>query len=210
MPVIATLLGEINLANSSAQVRIFHYNKVNNLEAYVSVSAKNPASGVKPYGPALFSPSVSGCVQDIGGRFIQSSYEVEESQILKVFTKIKQGYGKMDKIANFFIKVREGAAYRSLKINTLNHHSVLFKTAKIEGCFDLLTLEEALAEGVKVKQEFRRLYAPEAVSTVLTSSDILVQETKTSVKKQIVEVVDPTTGNKTNIVKAKRRRALEL
>ena len=210
MPVINTLLGEVNLAQSSAQVRMFHCDSRTKLEKFISVSCKDAGSGVRAYGPALFSPSVKGCVQDVGGRFIQASYDVAEEHILKVFTKIKQGYGKMDKLANFFIRVREEAAYRSLKINTLTNVSVLFRTASIEGCFDILTLDEALAEGIKVKQEFRRLYAQESVERILSESNVLVKEKSPPTKKKVVQVVDHATGEVVNVVKAKRRRALDI
>jgi hypothetical protein len=209
MPIIQTTIGDVNLRNASAKISLFHYNKVNGTEQYISQAAKS-ANEVMQRGMAIFSPSVQGMLKEIGGRCINATFSIAEGEIVKVFVKINPGYGRLEKFANFFIKAREHAAYRVVSINTVDAPGVLFKTAKLEGCFDMLSLEEALAEGVQVKSVFRRAYDPSRVATVITKNEVLQAERAASVKKEIVEVIDPLSGESTSVVKVKRRRAISI
>ena len=197
------------MRNSSAKVSLFHSPKGPGTERYISQAAKLKDK-IEQRGMAIFSPSVQGTVQEIGGRCVNATFFIADNEILKVFVKLNPGYGRIEKIANFFIRPREHAAYRVLKINTIDAASVSFKTAKIEGCFDMLTLDEALAEGVSVKREFRRVYDPSIVASVISSNEILQPERQSSVKKEVVELVNPTTGESVNVVKLKRRRAISI
>jgi hypothetical protein len=209
MPIIQTTIGDVNLRNASAKISLFHYNKVNGTEQYISQAAKS-ANEVMQRGMAIFSPSVQGMLKEIGGRCINATFSIAEGEIVKVFVKINPGYGRLEKFANFFIKAREHAAYRVVSINTVDAPGVLFKTAKLEGCFDMLSLEEALAEGVQVKSVFRRAYDPSRVATVITKNEVLQAERAASVKKEIVEDIDPLSGESTSVVKVKRRRAISI
>jgi hypothetical protein len=209
MPIIQTTIGDVNLRNASAKISLFHYNKVNGTEQYISQAAKS-ANEVTQRGMAIFSPSVQGMLREIGGRCINATFSIAEGEVVKVFVKINPGYGRLEKFANFFIKAREHAAYRVVSINTVDAPGVLFKTAKLEGCFDMLSLEEALAEGVQVKSVFRRAYDPSRVATVITKNEVLQAERAASVKKEIVEVIDPLSGESTSVVKVKRRRAISI
>ena len=209
MPILQTTIGDVNLRNASAKVSIFHYDKAGGVERYISQVAKAQKE-VTQRGMAIFSPSVQGMLKEIGGRCINATFSIAEGEILKIFVKINPGYGRLEKFANFFIKAREHAAYRVVSINTLDAPGVLFKTAKLEGCFDMLSLEEALAEGVQVKSVFRRAFAPELVATVVSKNEVLQAERTASVKKEIVEVIDPLSGESTNVVKVKRRRAISI
>lgn len=209
MPILQTTIGDVNLRNCSAKISIFHCDKAGGLERYLSQAAKAQTQ-VTQRGMAIFSPSVQGMLKEVGGRCINSTFSIAEGEILKVFVKINPGYGRLEKNANFFIKAREHAAYRAVSINTVDAPSVIFRTARLEGCFDMLSLEEAIAEGIQVKSVFRRAYDPNLVASVISKHEVLQPERAPSIKKQIVEVVDPISGASTNVVKVKRRRAISI
>ena len=205
MPIINTTIGEVNIRGASAKISIFHSPKDGTGEKYISVAAKAKDS-IEQRGAASFFSSVTGLVQEVGGRGINCLYSVKSNEVLKVFVKINPGYGKMEKTCCFFLRVREGAAYRLLKINTVKHHSVVLESALIEGCFDMLTVDEAIAEGVKVRREFTHLFNPDVVSAVISSHTILQREKKSSVTREVIEVVNQATGEQVSIVNLKKRR----
>lgn len=208
MPVILTTTGEVNLKDSSAKVSIFYSPKDGSTEKYLSQAAKNKHT-ILQRGSASFLPAVQGVLAEIGGRSINAAYDIQSGEILKVFVKVRYGYGRMDKVGSFFIRPRTGAAYRALTIKTLDKASVLFTSAKIEGCFDLISLQQALAEGIKIDRNYHRMFQPENLASII-SSTILQNETVRAESKEIVKVTNQVTGESVNVVKTKRRRAISL
>lgn len=209
MPLILTTIGEVNLRGASAKISVFHSSRKGAGEKYISIAAKSKEY-IEQRGAASFSPSIAGLVQEVGGRYVNCAYTVKSNEVLKVFAKINPGYGKMEKVCCFFIRPRDGAAYRVIRIDTVKDKSVNFVASIIEGCFDMLTVQEAVAEGVVVKREFLHLFNPDSVSSVISSHVILQKEKKSSIKKELVEVVNQTTGQQTSIVNVKRRRAISI
>ena len=195
------------MIGSSGQVRMFHCNKSSGIETYVSMAVKsNPA--IRQHGSPTFAPSVRGVVKDIGGLHVHSSYEIEDGEVLKVFVKMNYGYGKIEFVGSFFIRVRDGASYRRIFIDTLQNQSLVFRQAKIEGCFDLLTAEKAEKLGVKVKPEYRHLY--QADFSKKMKMEVLIPEDKITENKKVIMAVDETTGKAQPVLQLKRRRAVEL
>jgi hypothetical protein len=208
MPTILTTTGEVNLRDASAKVCIFHTPKDGSVERYLSQAAKS-AQHIQQRGSATFLPSIQGVLSEIGGRSINAAYAIQNGEVIKVFVKIKYGYGRMDKVGSFFLRAREDAAYRVLTIKTLDMASVLFRSAKIEGCFDLLTLQQGLAEGVKINNTYHRLFNPDNLSSIIETT-ILQPERTPAVSKEVVTVTDSLTGKEVSVVKVKRRRAISL
>ena len=208
MPIIITTTGEANLKSSSAKVSIFHSPKNGSIERYLSQSAKIKDK-VSQRGTAVFVPSIQGVLKEIGGSTITCTYDIASNELLKLFVKVKYGYGKMDRVGSVFLRVREGAAYRVLKIRTLDSVNVTFKSAKIEGCFDILTLNQAIADGAKVDSKYFHLYNLDMLSPIM-EVQVLQPETLPAVNKQLVKVTNPTTGKKVNVAIVKRRRAISL
>ena len=208
MPTIITLTGEANLKNSSAKISIFHSPKNGGMERYLSQAAKLKDAVIQRGSP-IFIQSVQGVLKEIGGVYVNCAYEVRSGELVKLFAKVKYGYGRMDKVGSMFIRVRDGAAYRSVTIKTLDVASLNFREAKIEGCFDLVSLEEAIADGVKVKRDYFHMYNPELLSSIVETR-VLQPELLPAVKKQVVELTDHSTGKKVEATVVKRRRAISL
>lgn len=205
---LLTTTGNVLMRDASAEVRILHC--VDGVERFIGQSAKLVTGKVTHLGAAQFSSSIRGKSREAGGSCVKQSFSIEEGQIFKVFVKINNGYGSMPKIGCFYIKVRAAAAYRTAKMNTFEFLNIDFKAATIEGNFDVLTLEEADADGIKTAGTYRRLFSQENVGKVLTSCTALFPESAPVVKKKLVRLVDEDTGNTTTVVRLRKKRAIEV
>ncbi len=207
MPILKTISGDVNLKGRSAKVIVFYSPKGGGTERFLSQAARDGESGVVVR-HTLPSPAVAGAKPEICGCRWDSTYEVREGTVFKIFTRINPGNGKMEKVANFYIRVREDAAYRAVTINTLDVAEVNFRAARIEGNFDMLSVDEAIAEGVKCLPQHRGFADPIAVERVVTSNVILAEEKNAKAKLEMRQVTDGDSGGVVAFAVRKRRRAI--
>lgn len=205
---LLTTTGNVLMRDASADVRIFHC--VDGVERYLGQSAKLITGRVTPIRMPEFSSSIRGKSREAGGSCVKQSFSIQSGELLKVFVKINNGYGTLQKIGCFYIKVRSEAAYRTVKINTFDFINVDFKAGGIEGNFDILSLGDAEGEGVVIKPAFRRLFSEENVSKILTSNTALFPEIAPVIKKKVIELVDADTGNTTTVVRIRKKRAIDV
>jgi hypothetical protein len=206
--LIHTVTGDVNLRGKSAKVIVFHSPRGGGTERFASQAAKDSSSGIS-ITSSMMSKSVARTLEEIGGRKWDTVLSVEEGTILKVFVKINPGANRMEKTANFYVRVRAAAAYRSVKIKTIQDDvSVLLTEGSIEGNFDMLTVDEAMAEGIRCLPQHRRFAEQIAVDQVISSHTVIAEEKKAEPKKMLAIAVDHETGNKISYVTRKKRRAI--
>ncbi len=208
---IQTVLGDVNRRSSSAKVILFHCSRSGGgQEVYISQAAKNSDGLVTTVGFPQHSPAQMGIAMDVGGRMIKAGYSVRGGEVLKVFVNIRRGYSTMDRVGNFYIRVRPEAAYRVVKMKLLLDNTVTFKEASIEGNFDMLTVEEAMAEGVKCLQQHRQFADPINIERIITSNTIIAPARAPAPRKEVYTVEDAATGETKTLVRNKKRRSIEL
>lgn len=118
------------------------------------------------------------------GQWYRGVYEVPEGTILKVFIN-KASFGSLRTLASQVIKMREGAAYRTMVIPLIDTDAAAIREMQIQGRFDLLTLEEYRAAGASVPEAFERQHDAAAIRRAMriieTSPEIVpVAKTKTA------------------------------
>jgi len=207
---LRTTTGLINYPDKSAQVMVFLSPRGNFKEAILAQATKTyPELVTRPSFPRI-SSSINGGRKEVCGSVTDSEYLVESGSILRVYIKINKGYGRLPESACFYIRVRSGAAYRRVEINTLQSLSAVFTKAVFEGCFDMLSFDEAIAEGVKTNKNFRRLFEPINVNRVISKNEVLIEQTEVAEKKEVVVLENPDTGKEVTVVKFRKRRAIDV
>ena len=180
------------------------------MEQLLGVAAKTGAEEVTQTSYPQMSASISGTRAEVGGRMTSAEYSIKSGTVLRVYVKINKGYGKLPESACFYIKVRQGAAYRRVEVNTFQSLSAVFSKAVIEGSFDMLSFDEATAEGVKTNDKFKRLYDSINTSRVITKNEVLIAQSSAAEKKEVVMLENPDTGAEVKIVRSRKRRAIDV
>jgi hypothetical protein len=210
MTTIETLTGDVNLRTGSAKCFVFHTPRQGGAgveERHLGLAAKsnqtaNVVRTVSPYPTVI--PSVQGYSAEIGGKMVRMTYSVEEGEILKLFIQRRPGAGKLPTNACQFVRVREGAALRCVEAKMLTDPMVNEPMSFIRGRFDLLTLEEARALGVKVADGYTRMFHPANVEHVTTVSTVSPEIASASIVQQ------PSGKPAVVVTEIKRRRKIIL
>jgi hypothetical protein len=213
MPLLKVTCGNINLRNQSGQVRVFHSPRKGGKgekEVFLDTAAKaGPTIAViSRIGSPHFFSSVPGLNADIVGRATSQVFDIAEGEIIKVFVDSRNNYGKRPTRASIYLRMRAAAASRILKFKITDHASAAFNEGEVEGNFDILTLDEVEAEGVKVLPQFRQYCSEAAVARAITSNVELAPEVAPVPKVKKVAVDDGTGTKKEVFVAARPRRVL--
>lgn len=210
---ITTVTGQVNLAKSSAKACIFHCPRsggLGNAEVFIDKSTTGPtAEIVKRVGYPSFQASVPNCNPDIVGKKVTQAFSVEEGEILKVFISRRRGYGKRPLQGCVYLRARSAAAHVKLRFLLVEHASVSFTHAEVEGTFDILELDDVDAAGVKVLAGFRQYCDAATRAEILTDTIVVQPEIQPAVKLQ-KEVITNSDGEAKEVFKVKRKRALDL
>ena len=211
MNTIETLTGDVNLRAASAKCFVFHTPHAGGAgveERHLGLAAKSNqtssvVSTVSPY-PVVI-PSVQGYTQEIGGKMVRMTYAVADGEILKLFAQRRPGEGKMPVAACQFVRVRSSAALRCIEARLLTDAVVNEPLAFIRGRFDLITLEEARALGVKVEGYYDKMFLAGAVDHIMTTAVISPEVAQ-------AQIVKPANGKPAVVVlgEAKRRRKITI
>lgn len=141
------------------------------------------------------------------GKWTQAVYRVEEGMIFKIFAHRAGGHGQRVVNASQFIRIREAAAFREVKIKLTQNPKARFSFAVIKGCFDLLTVDEAVKRGVKLNIMFKHTLAHGEVARVMEFNTITPErETPRIVRERVYR----RGGEKIVIQKTRKARAIDL
>jgi len=210
---IKTISGSINTVSAgTAKANFFHCNRSGGAagtgnELFMDKSATDTSHTlVKRSGGAQFSEAIPGTPPAIGGRRITQGFAVKEGEILKAFVNVKGRYGKIPRSASMFLRVRAGAAFRRIKFKMIDAEEGDFEYAEIEGTFDLITTEEALALGVHIPTAYRSFSDPSNIATILDSDTIIREET---IARVVLEEKEVSAGDgPVKIIRKRRKRRL--
>jgi hypothetical protein len=208
MTPIETLTGDINLRYGSAKAFVFYSPRAFNAgaaEQHLGIAAKSPQTSsvvrkISPFG--IVTPSVSGYAPEVGGKMIRMSYEVANGEVLKVFGQRRAGAGKLTMTACQFLRVRDTAALTEVTVRLLSDPSVTEPFAKVVGRFDLISLEEAKALGVKVLPQFEKMFHQSSVEYLFATRIIDAEKAK-------VETIQKDDGSTALVTVQKRRRFIK-
>lgn len=209
MTTIETLSGDVNLRTGSAKCAVFHSPRTGGKgveERHLGIAAKSGQTcdiirTVSPY-PVVI-PSVQGYSNEIGGKMVRMTYQVEDGEILKIFVQRRPGAGKVPVNACQFIRVRESAALREVEMKLLTDPAVNEPFGKIRGRFDILSLADARALGVSVAAHFEKMFGEGSVANTMTFATIAPE----SVAVQQVKKAD---GTAVTVATVKRRRTINI
>jgi hypothetical protein len=209
---ISTLSGNVNLRKASAKVCIFHCPRagsVGNMEVFLDKAATSgvTAAVVRRSGMPHFISAVPGVVPEIGGRMINQSFSIAEGEILKVFVNVRPGWGKLPKTGAVFVRIRAKAALRKLEFPMIKHADVAYQESLVEGRFDVLTLADALALGIKVPNHLRMFCEDHCVAQLGVKQTVIDAEISAAVQFEQKQIGDGDTVK--TIVVRKRRRSIE-
>lgn len=209
MITIETLTGSVNLRTGSAKCSLFHTPRAGGKgaeERLLGLAVKSGQTAeicrsVSPYPTVI--PAVQGYSNEVGGKMVRMIYQVAEGEILKIFAQRRPGAGKLQVTSCQFLQCRESAALTEVEIKLLTDAEVNEPFGKIRGRFDLITLAEALAQGVKVQDFYQKMFGEGPTSQIFTAS--VIAPATVQVKK-----VPKADGTLVNIAIVKRRRTINI
>lgn len=188
--IIETNTGTVNLRTSSAKCFVFHVPLIGGAGlAETTLNAASQAAATKKVVAKLSSwgnqvPSVDGYTAEIGGSMVRQSFGIKEGEILKVFSA-RRPAGSLPLTSCLLLRVRESAALQTVNVKMLAHPSVVQPLATIRGRFDVLTFDEAIALGARLKSDFQKFFNPAVVEQAMEIETI--QAAKANVKIVTVE-----------------------
>lgn len=192
----------------SVKCMVFHSPRDNGREIYIQEAAKNANRPVHQIANPTYFPTIPGTKHELSGRFVEQSFDVAEGEVVKVFLNLNPGYGQMKLNGSIFLRVRKGAAHHRLHIKSIEHVDLTRQHFEIEGPFDIIEVEEALALGVKILPAFRQLAAPIIRQKLIKEDIIIHEEDSPAVRYTEREIGEG--DNKKKITVKKRRRSVEI
>lgn len=210
--VIKTISGSVNLRKQNAKAHFFHAPRKGGKggrEVFLDKATSNAATGgqdgvIHRSGTASFADAIPGTNPEIGGRMITQSFQIAEGEIIKAFINVRLSYGRLPRSASVFLRVREEAAYRRLRFNLIDHADTVFTHAEVEGNFDLITVEEAVAAGCHIPKAYLSFSDPSNIETVV-DEDIIIREEKAA--RVIITEREVSDGDgTTRVVRTRKRR----
>lgn len=100
-------------------------------------------------------PAAPALAPTDAGKWTQSTYDVPEGLVLKVFGMTTSQGMQMRRMGNVLIRMRTGGALNRLAAVLAQHPKATLTRATIEGRFDILSLEQAEGLGVRVPPQYR-------------------------------------------------------
>lgn len=143
---------------------------------------------------------------DALGWFSQSAYTVPDGLILKLFAMRKQA--GQQRVGCQFLRSRADAPLVRLKVALTGYHRATLREAWVEGRFDLLSLDEAKAAGVKVLPMFERQFDPRIALAMIERTE-LSPELRAAVREETKQIVNAD-GKAVAIPKARRQRMIDV
>lgn len=102
------------------------------------------------------------------GSWKKAAYIVQSGMILKVFAHKHSGFGQRTLNVAQFLRINPDAAYQEIKIQLTGHAKARLMFATIKGRFELISLKDATAAGVKVNPNFKALFDESNLKRLIT------------------------------------------
>lgn len=210
--LIETLTGHENFPGMSAKAHLFAVPSRafpgNGLgEQHLFACAKSGLFNVRTQRQGGKIAAAEGA-SDALGFFMQTTFEVPEGIILKVFGMKKTQSMARPSVACQFIRLRADAALHRLEIPLTAYHKATLRSAYVEGRFDLLRIHEAEELGVKVMPMARKLFNPPLVATVMRDN-VMSPETRAAATMKTTMVVN-SEGREVKVTDSKRKRLIDI
>lgn len=126
------------------------------------------------------------------GGWTESTYDIPEGSILRLYAT--RPLNRVQRSASTFLKVRGGAAYRTITMPTTGHPQCNVREVSIQGNFDLLPFAEAIDQGVKIDRLQAAFFLPSSLEQLCTMT---VNERARSLEPVVVrEEIVNTEGEK--------------
>jgi hypothetical protein len=143
---------------------------------------------------------------DGSGTFTQSRYSVPEGMIFKLFA-MRKVPGQM-RAASLFLKSRADAALIRLEIELTGYRHATLQRAWVEGRFDVLSLADAKAAGVRVLPMHEKQFNPAVVNTMIVRREMSPQIAAAPVVR--AKTIVNTEGETVRVTETRRKRSLDL
>ncbi len=215
MPTVITDTGRVALRKGSAKTMVWHCPRRGGAggerEVVLFAAAKDPRNTAVQSVSGWSAPRSSlmdlipgqqprPVAPDIGGSMQAATYEIADGEVIKVFAQVNAPYNASANpaalrahispagvTAQQFYRVRQGAAVVTLKVKMLDDPRCPYRHSTITGPLEPLTLEEAVALGVKAPDpQFRKCYH-QALTDFLISTETLQRASTTLQTVQTAE-----------------------
>lgn len=103
-------------------------------------------SGHLPIGQPIYEPAIAGRKPEIAGQWFVTNYNLEPDDVIKLCVSKKLTWNSLIKQAHIYLRMRQQAAFRSVRIPLLAKANSSRAEAQLQGRFDILTVEEAQTE----------------------------------------------------------------
>lgn len=176
-------------------------------EVPLFTAAKEATFGVRKHSGGGRILACEG-MSDAAGFFNQTTYEVPEGLILKVFATKKTPVSDGTRVGAVFIQTRADAALQRIEVVLNDHPGATITRAHIEGRFDVVSLEDAEKAGVRVLPMNRRTFFAESVKGLI-SRKVIAPETKA---KPVVStnVIQNSAGEEVEVQTRASKRMLDV
>jgi hypothetical protein len=206
--LIGATTGHENFQSGSAKSYLFvtPTRRFPGKEMHIGVAAKAQGA-IRQTGSPQTVPAAPGMRPEMG-RWTTCNYDVPEGTLLKLFAVRSGGFGSMRVQGSLFLMVREHAAFRRVQTILTGHPKAAYSRVNIEGRFDLLTVDQAVALGAVVPNHFRTSFEEGMVRRAFEIIEIDREVAAPPINH--VEVVENSQGEAVEVVRRRRGRALDL
>lgn len=211
MPILSTTVGSENGKGWSAKAHAFLMageGCPTQTEVHLGKAVRLLPGVVSRVSSGGTYPAIQNTIPEIGGKWSDVSYELPEGTYIKLWFDSKVAFGSMPIRVAAIFKMRQNAAYR--KVSFFLPGTPQSTKTKIDctGRMDRVTLDEALALGLKVPTTFRHFYEEHEVRDCLEIT--VLEEARVDKPKVDVVEVETESGEVKKVIKARRRRKLKL
>lgn len=210
MPLLQTTTGFENFSSGSAKVYVFSLPTpaFPGNESNLHLLSRAGVSGVRAVGTATAAPAAPGVPYD-RGKWTTQTFDIPEGMVLKVFAnRSTSAFGQMRIMANMAIRMRAQGPLMRLSAILTQHQNATYTRANIEGRFDILTLEEALALGASIPSTFHATYGRGMTSRAFEITQMEREVTSRAAVR--VRTIENSQGEAVVVTDSRRGRALDL
>lgn len=209
--LIETMTGNQNFPGKMAKAYVFvtpttRFPRTEG-ETHLFTAAKEGIFGIRKHSGGGRILAAEG-MTDAAGFFNQTTYDIPEGVLLKVFASKKPQASSQQRTGSLFLLAREHGPLQRVEVVLNDHPGATVTRCHVEGRFDILSLEDAEALGARVLPLNRRQFFAESVKGLLTRRQIAPElKAKTVVKTKVVQNTD---GQEVKVQERASRRILDV
>lgn len=210
--LIETLTGHENFPGMSSKAHLFAvpsraFPGTGLGEQHLFACAKSGAFGIRTQRQGGSIAAAEGASNSLGF-FMQTSFEVPEGIILKVFAQRKTQAMPRPSTASVYIRLRQDAALHRIEIPLTAYHKATLRNAYVEGRFDILRVAEAEELGVKTNPLALKFFNPPLVRSLMVDN-VLSPELRAPVLVRTTTVIN-SAGQEVKVADSKRKRLIDI